>query len=388
MIKIENTADCCGCSACMSICPHDAITMKPDALGFLYPVVGMDKCIDCGLCEKVCAFNDQYDISENFTLPVAYAARHKDTSQLALSRSGAVFVALSDYILDNGGVVYGAGYVDHFRVCHKRATTREQRDEFRGSKYVQSDPADIFRQVKTDLKAGMTVMFTGTPCQTAGLHSYIPKSLHKSLILVDIICHGTPSPYIWRDYLAYIEKKTGKTAVEVSFRDKSEKGWYSHEESFTFSDGTKIYTDAFRVMFYKEIMSRPSCGKCEYANLRRPSDLTLGDFWGWQKVDPEINKDNRGISLLLVNTPAGAELLEKVTEKLQLVKVNKLEQYFQPNLYHPSKENKFRARFEQEYASKGFKYIYNHYADAGWRYKVVKLLGKAQNRAKKILGYE
>lgn len=157
MININNQADCCGCTACASICAHDAITMKPDALGFLYPEVDRSKCVDCGLCEKVCAFNDDYDKSLNIDNPLAYAARHKNEEELRYSRSGAVFVAMSDYILEHGGVVYGAGYADHFRVVHKRATTKEECSEFKGSKYVQSDMNTVFRQVKQDLKAGLVV---------------------------------------------------------------------------------------------------------------------------------------------------------------------------------------------------------------------------------------
>ncbi len=234
MIDIVNPADCCGCTACASICTHDAITMQPDALGFLYPVVDKGKCTDCGLCEKVCAFNDHYDTSLNLAQPLAYAARHKEIQEVESSRSGAAFIAISDYILAQGGVVYGVGYTDHFRVVHKRATTKMERDEFRGSKYVQSDMGDCFRQVKEDLKKGMTVLFSGTPCQTSGLHSYVGKKLRGNLYLVDIVCHGVPGPYIWRDYIAYLEKKQGSEICWVNFRDKQQFGWRAHKETFKF----------------------------------------------------------------------------------------------------------------------------------------------------------
>ena len=234
MIKIIDKNKCCGCTACASACSHDAITMQPDVLGFLYPVVDTSKCVDCGLCDKVCAFNDDYDCSLNLSQPTAYGARHKDMNEVATSRSGAAFIAVSDYILENGGVVYGAGYTDHFRVVHKRATTRAQRDEFKGSKYVQSDLAGVFRQVKEDLRAGLTVLFSGTPCQTAGLHSYVGRKLRDNLILVDIVCHGVPSPYIWRDYLIYLEKKRGAEIVHVDFREKTQSGWLAHKEAFKF----------------------------------------------------------------------------------------------------------------------------------------------------------
>lgn len=237
MIKITDPKDCCGCTACASICAHDAITMEPDTLGFLYPKVDESKCVDCGLCDKVCQFNDNYDRSLNLEKPIAYAARHKDINEVMKSRSGAAFVAISDYILEQGGVIYGAGYKDHFRVAHKRATTKEERDEFRGSKYVQSDLTGVFRQVKEDLKNGLTVLFSGTPCQTSGLNAYVGKRLRENLILVDIICHGVPGPFLWRDYIAYLERKQGDQIVTVNFRDKELYGWKAHKESYIFKMG-------------------------------------------------------------------------------------------------------------------------------------------------------
>ena len=237
MIKIEKKEECCGCTACASICAHDAISMQPDALGFLYPVVDETKCVECGLCEKVCAFNDYYDTGLNFDKPLAYGARHKDMQEVETSRSGAAFIAISDYILENGGVVYGVGYAEHFRVVHKRATTKEERNEFKGSKYVQSDMNTVFRQVKKDLRDGLTVLFSGTPCQTSGLHSYVGKHLRKNLFLVDIVCHGVPGPYLWRDYLNYLEKIQGSPIVWVNFRDKQKYGWRAHLESFIFKNG-------------------------------------------------------------------------------------------------------------------------------------------------------
>lgn len=239
MIKIKDPADCCGCTACASVCNHDAIVMVPDAMGFLYPKVDESKCVDCGLCEKVCAFNGNYDKSLNLPKPYAYAARHKNMNEIMKSRSGAAFVAISDFILEQGGIVYGAGYKDHFRVSHKRATTKEERDEFRGSKYVQSDLTGVFRMVKQDLKDGLIVLFSGTPCQTSGLNSYVGNILRKNLILVDIVCHGVPAPYLWRDYLAYLEEKQGDAITMVYFRDKERFGWKAHKETFTFGGGVQ-----------------------------------------------------------------------------------------------------------------------------------------------------
>lgn len=320
MIQIKDKADCCGCTACASICPKDAITMEPDTLGFKYPKVDLDKCIDCGLCEKVCAFNDNYDKSLNLKEPEIYAARHKDIHEIETSRSGAAFIAISDYILENGGIVYGVGYKDHFRVAHKRATTKEERNEFKGSKYVQSDLDGIFRQVKEDLKQGNTVLFSGTPCQTAGLNSYIGNKLRENLVLVDIVCHGVPGPYMWRDYLDYLEKKQGSKICWVNFRDKQEYGWAAHKETFKFVKGEGKMS--FTYLFYQNIMFRHSCGKCHFANTQRPSDITIADFWGWEKTDPEFNKDNKGVSLVLVNTEKVANFLKRRARIWMLYQLN------------------------------------------------------------------
>ena len=233
MINIENPADCCGCAACASVCAHGAIDMRPDALGFAYPHVDASKCVDCGLCNAVCAFNDNYDTAANFAEPLVYGVRHKDMHQVETSQSGAAFVAISDYVLNRGGVVYGCGYADHFRVVHKKAVTKEQRDEFKGSKYVQSDLGTVFRQVKDDLRNGLFVMFAGTPCQTAGLNSYVGRKLRPNLLLVDIVCHGVPGPFLWRDYIAFLEERQGAAISWVNFRDK-QFGWRSHRETFKF----------------------------------------------------------------------------------------------------------------------------------------------------------
>lgn len=367
MIQITNKADCCGCTACASVCAHHAISMEPDVMGFLYPKVDTDKCTECGLCEKVCAFNPNYDKSLNLPEPQIYAARHKDMHEIETSRSGAAFIAISDYVLEQGGVVYGAGYAEHFRVVHKRATNKEERNEFKGSKYVQSDLRDIFPQVKADLKQGLTVLFSGTPCQTAGLASYIGKRLREKLILVDIVCHGVPAPYIWRDYLTYLEKKYKQPIVEVNFRDKSRVGWNEHIESFVFQDGSKKEFNTYTYLFYRHIMLRPSCSKCHYTNFNRPSDFTLADYWGWKKLSPDFNKDNKGCSLLFVNTEKGLEIFEKRKEELNYLATNQ-ELCIQPNLQQPSKFDTQWIEFEKLYKKQGFAAVAKRYGNLGWRY--------------------
>ena len=374
MIDIRDKSQCCGCSACASICPQKAISMKPDAMGFLYPRVDVDKCIVCGLCLKVCSFNECYDTSQNIEKAKVYAVRHKDIEKIRKSRSGAMFVAISDYVLEEGGVIYGAGYTDYFRVVHKRATTKEERDEFRGSKYVQSDLNNVFLQVKNDLSNGLLVLFSGTPCQTSGLNSFISKKYRDRLILVDIVCHGVPSPSIWRDYLRYQERKYNSKIVKVDFRDKS-LGWTEHKESLLFENNKLVYSSIYTDLFYGHLMFRPSCEKCYFTNFMRPSDITLGDFWGWKRVDKSINSDDLGCSLVLCNTNKGISIFNKVSSELNYIETTQ-NMCEQPNLLRPSVFSDKYGRFQKNYKRWGFGFILAKYSNIGWISKCKKLYGK------------
>lgn len=312
-----------------------------------------------------------------------YAVRHKNIHEIETSRSGAAFIAISDYVLEQGGVVYGVGYTDHFRVVHKRATTKEERNEFKGSKYVQSDLRDIFPLVKQDLKQGLMVLFSGTPCQTAGLASYIGKRLREKLILVDIICHGVPSPYIWKDYLNYLEKKQGAKIQEVNFRDKLKFGWASHYESYKFPQRIEVKTD-FTYLFYSHIMLRDSCGKCYYANTVRPSDITIGDFWGWEKTDTQFNQDNKGCSLVLINTVQGDYILNLIKQDLNIIPAQ-LKNSLQPNLQYPSVIHPKRKKFELDYQKKGFEYVLKKYGDNWWKQNIRKYKSDIRRKIKRVL---
>ena len=370
MIEIKDPKDCCGCTACASICAHNAITMQPDVLGFLYPKVDPSKCANCGLCEEVCQFNDNYDRSLNLPQPIAYAARHKDFNEIMRSRSGAAFIAISDYIIEQGGVIYGAGYKDHFCVVHKRATTKEERDEFRGSKYVQSDLTGVFQQVKKDLKNGLKVIFSGTPCQTSGLNGYVGKRLRENLYLIDIVCHGVPGPYIWRDYLAYLEKKHGSKIVYVNFRDKEKFGWKAHKETYKFEGAdNKVVNSIFTYMFYQHIIFRHSCGVCHFTNLHRPSDITIADYWGWQRTDPNFNIDDKGCSLILCNTEKGRLLFEAVKDKMHIIPAE-LVNVMQGKLSKPSSIHSKRIMMEKDYRQKiqAYEKAYNTKLDYTFRY--------------------
>lgn len=390
MIDIRDKHDCCGCTACSSVCPQKAIAMKPDALGFMYPEVDKTKCTNCGLCDKVCAFNDDYDKSLNLSQPIAYAARHKDMTEMMKSRSGGAFAVMSDYIIENGGVVYGAGYSGHFVVTHKKATTKAERDEFRGSKYVQSDLSGICQQIKEDLKNGLTVLFSGTPCQAAGLSSFIGKRLRGKLYLVDILCHGVPGPYVWRDYLTYVENKYGQTINYVDFRDKQRFGWRDHKETIGFvGENQKISSDVYSYIFNKCISYRLSCGICHFTNLTRPSDITIADYWGYERTNATFANDDKGCSLVLCNTEKGKELFDFVKDKINFIPA-KIENVTQHNLQKPAVLHKDRLKFEECYEKEGFEKTMNKFAMLGIKKSVT--IGKnktkryVKNIIKKILG--
>lgn len=370
MIQIKNPSSCSGCTACMAVCAHDAISMQPDALGFKYPHVDVNRCVDCGLCEKICPFHHTHEQHGVLEKPIAFASRHKNIDEIKSSRSGATFVALSDYILDEGGAVYGAGFSERFEVIHKRATTKEERDEFRGSKYVQSDLTNIFHSVKRDLQGGLKVLFSGTPCQIAGLKAFIGERLRGNLYLADIVCHGVASPSVWKDYLNFIEKKEKDRLVSVNFRDKNIFGWSGlHKESFKFGHkGLRTYD----YTFYNSYMLRRSCNACVFANTHRPSDITLGDFWGWEKVVPGFNADDRGVSLILCNTQKGIDLFNSVYSQLNVIPV-KLEDCLQPNLIAPTPIDANRDMFEMDYSRKGFKYVRKKYGEVGLRFQVKRI---------------
>lgn len=367
--------DCCGCTLCGTVCPKQAITMKPDVMGFLYPDIEDSKCIDCGKCVRFCNFKEDYKTPFALDKPIAYGGRHKSLDEVAKSQSGAAFVVLSDYILSQGGVVYGVGYKDFFRAAHKRAATIEERDEFRGSKYVQSDMSGIYEQVKADLQEGRKVMFTGTPCQVAAVASYIGnKELRANLFLMDIVCHGVPGPFMWRDYLHFLESKENQKLTSVNFRDKKYKGWHAHVESFTFEH---TYTYTYTYLFYSHINLRYSCGQCPYTNFRRVSDVTVSDFWGVEKSKAaRLGADNKGCSLFLVNTEKGKLWFDSVKPSLDFIAVD-LDECIQPQLLHPAKLHKKRNKFEEDFTKYGFAYVRRKYGNVG--------INRVINKAKSIL---
>lgn len=374
MIRITDKSLCCGCTACQAVCPYDAITMHKDALGFPYPVVDEKKCIACGLCVKTCDFiRDNEDVEASRLKIEVNAVRNKDRRVLSASQSGGVFSALSDRIIAAEGVVYGAVMDAAFEVRHQRADGTEGRDRMRGSKYVQSDMTGIFRMVKADLQAGRKVLFSGTPCQVAGLASYLPQGLKDNLLLVDFICHGVPSPAVWRDYVSYMERKGPLS--QVCFRDKSVGGWKEHRESFVYKDGRKAVRDTFRVLFYKNIMLRHSCAVCPYHWGNRKADVTIADFWGIDMLLPGF-VDAEGASMVLCCTEKGRKAILESSPSLDMASVVVDADFLMkknPNLLRPSAIYKDREAFEKAYSEKGFLYVARRWGDMGWRYKAWQL---------------
>lgn len=350
-VEKKEKKECCGCSACADICPTHAIEMISDEEGFLYPKVNINLCVSCGKCIHSCGFNP---VDKSLTPPKAFAVKHIDDKVRMSSRSGAAFIAFSDVILRHSGVIYGASMQADFSVRHCRALNENQRDLMKKAKYVQSSTIDIFPQVAQDLNAGKEVLFSGTPCQVAGLHSYL-STVHiddSKLYCCDLVCHGVPSPAIWKDYVSYIGNKYGKEILKANFRDK-EFGWNTHFESFVLKDKKrKIVRKDYTDLFYQHIMFRPSCHNCYFASIYRPGDLTLADFWGIEKNDASFN-DNKGVSLVLVSTEKGLRLFYQAQKYFQSFECE-IENCLQPTLIEPSSVSPRREKFWEDYKKMDF----------------------------------
>ncbi len=369
---LNNKTECCGCGACEKICPSSAIEMQPDTLGFLYPQVDSTVCVNCGLCDRICNFihPELYKSKEE---PSFWAARHNELGEISKSRSGAVFAAISDYILDNEGIVYGAAYDSSLRVVHKRAGNRDERDTFRGSKYVQSDLRKVYSQIITDLKSGNNILFSGTGCQVAGIKSFVPIKYQKNLYTVDVVCHGAPSPTLFHDYLDYCKKQFKKDVLKFEFRDKTRVGWSGHEESILLKSGKKMYSNIFTRLFYTNVFFRDSCYECPYASIYRTSDITLADYWGWEQLDPSFNSDNKGCSLVLVNTIKGQDLFFRLSGVLTTKKTTK-EQSLQRNLKNPTSSPTIRKEMIDYYINHSFDKLVKKYINVSMKNRVLNML--------------
>lgn len=348
MPKINYFKGCCGCSACASICPTHCIKLVEDQKGFLYPKVEAEKCINCGKCDNICPV-----LSRKLGLvskKEAYAALTKDEHVRELSSSGGIFYELSQQTLKDGGVVFGATCIDGLKVVHQKIEKGEEIIKLCGSKYSQSDTSSIFEQVKRELSTGRKVLFSGTPCQVAGLSSFLNKP-YENLILVDLICHGVPSPLIWKKYVDYIGKKTGSTAKEVYFREKST-GWRTFSLKIEFQNGeqylNKARDDAYFKAFLNNLNLRPSCYDCKFKGEKRYSDITIGDFWGIERVAQKLD-DNKGTSLVIINTEKGKDIFDTINSQIYSLKVDFNSSISGNSAYSKSVyKNKRREKFFEE----------------------------------------
>lgn len=314
---------CTGCTACFNVCPKQCISMKSDEEGFLYPIVNNSKCINCGLCEKVCPIITG-KVSSESSLQLAYAAKNKSDNIRLHSTSGGVFSIISEYIIKQHGIVVGAAFSKDFKeVHHIIIDNADDIKLLRGSKYVQSYLTDIFCYVKKYLDEDRYVLFSGTPCQIGGLISFLGKDYEK-LLTVDLICHGVPSPKIWKIYLSEIEKKYKSNAVYVNFRNK-DSGWSNYSINIKLANQKEykkfMSDDLYLQGFVNNLYLRPSCHECTYKTLQRQSDMTLGDFWGINDILPGMN-DEKGTSLILIHTSKGLNLFHELLQFIEYKEVN------------------------------------------------------------------
>ncbi|WP_050008242.1 Coenzyme F420 hydrogenase/dehydrogenase, beta subunit C-terminal domain [Butyrivibrio sp. WCE2006] len=347
-------SSCSGCAACMSICPKSAITMQENEKGFLYPVIDDKACIDCKLCMKTC--NTKPDKSE---IKNTYLLKIKDHVQHMISQSGGAFSAVSDIILNEQGIIFGVKYDDEYEAEFGMASNIFERDLMHGLKYMQAKVNYTYRDVENALKT-RKVLFVGTPCQVGGLKKYLKNRnvSENNLVTVDIVCHGVPSVLIWRQILKEAKSNVGDIK-QVICRDELSTGWGDSLSSFY--GRSKYSTKHFIRIFGSNLALRESCYKCEYTTLERCGDITIADAWGVEKLDSDF-LDSRGVSLLLINTQKGAEILQKMKDSVELKLVD-INNYAQKNMTEPSTPHRNIDEFWSDYETKDFSYIIRKYAE-------------------------
>ena len=312
-INITSKEDCCGCSSCANICPNSAIKMEKDVEGFLYPNIDKEKCIDCGICKKSCPIINK-QIFQNFE-PRAFIFQNNDETIRMNSTSGGFFSAIAEYVIKHNGIVIGATFDENWNVVHSEASNLEEIEKFRKSKYVQSNLNDIFRRIRILLDNEKMVCFSGTPCQVAGLKSYLPKEYDK-LISVDIMCHSVPSPLYFEKYKKYImEKMNAEKIYSIDFRDKRKYGYkYSmisiETDNGKYSEG--VDTDSYLRAFFGDYSVRPSCYNCRFKTQKRVSDITMWDCFNINEIDKTFD-DDKGTSRILVQSEKGLAIINSFT---------------------------------------------------------------------------
>lgn len=357
MIEIIDKSECCGCHACYSACPKNAIEMIVDENGFKIPKINQNLCINCGKCNRVCPIKNKID-TENESM--AYAAYNKDIDTRLNSSSGGIFSLLAEYILSQDGVVFGARFNEKFEVVHDYITKKEDIPKFQGSKYVQSSIGNSYKDAKKFLKEGKYVLFTGTPCQIAGLLKYLDNSYDK-LYTQDFICHGSPAPRVWSQYLKYQKSLNKMDIKRINFRNKKN-GWGAFSMSIDYdkSEYNKIHDeDCFMKAFLSDLCLRDSCYNCKLKGKNRNSDITLADFWGIDNVLPELNKDDLGISLVIINSSKGKKIFNELKD-IFFKKVNLKEAvYSNPSYNKSANKPKNREKFLNEIYKNDFEICVN-----------------------------
>lgn len=367
-IDIQRHEDCCGCTACASSCVHNAITMVPDEYGFYYPHVDKDKCVDCGLCVNNCQFNKNYKRYSNFEVPLVFGGRQKSKEEIKKSQTGGLCALIyKEFLLRTCGVIYGVTFDADSRVIFQCVDNIDDAQRFRGSKYVQADIDGVYKQVWSQLVDGYKVLFIGTPCQVAGLKSYLPTRLHENLLTVDLVCHSNTAPKIWKSYVRYLQNKYESKIVKADFRNKRF-GWHQCYETYTFENNYEEVLRSYDHLFFKHLNIRPSCTNCPYTNFNRVSDITIGDYWGWEKNHSEWN-DNLGINLILVNSERGRIFFESIKNELEY-KQTDISDCLQPQLQEPISKNPKQDKFLFDYRTKGMKYVLYKYGDLNYIFRL------------------
>ena len=343
-IKLANKEECTGCNACVSACSMSSIQMKYDKEGFLQPYINTKTCIKCHKCEKVCPVLNKRTIEFQCNKTTAYAANNKNDDIRKISSSGGIFYEISKFIINNNGIVFGATFDDDFNVVHKYVTKIHEIDSLCGSKYVQSKIGNSFLEVKRFLKEGRLVLFSGTPCQVAGLCAFLGKS-YENLILVDLVCHGVPSPLVWRKFL--FESFISDLNLEnnkIDFRNKNF-GW-----GYNFTINEKLVyngykSNPFYFGFISNVLLRRSCYKCNFRDYNRVSDITLGDYWETERFC-KVLSDGKGTSLLLVHSNKGKSLINTIKDEINLIEQDKNDVIISnPQIIYQTKINSKRRYF-------------------------------------------
>ena len=366
IVLFDDKKKCCGCSACMNVCPKKAIKMKRDTEGFVYPKIDERLCVECGACKKICSYQND----EETCIPKkVYVAASRNEGLLMQSASGGIFSTMAAYIIENGGVVFGATMVredEKFVVRHIGVSSMDELPQLLGSKYVQSQTGNCYQEVKQLLKNGRRVLFSGTPCQCAGLRSFL-RTNYENLMIVDIICHGVPNQKFFNDYIDYNYGKL-EDIYRYIFRDKT-RGW-EMTARLDFKGGSKLIpgrTTSYFTLFLDGHTYRVNCYSCKYASNHRVGDITIGDFWGIQKEHPELIHSGKysslkGISCIIVNTTVGQQMVDEMGKLFELNE-STYDKAARRNeqLKEPSKEGRYRKAVMELYAKEGYASVERFY---------------------------